>query len=91
MSQQDALQTLSAQFVEIQMGDYAHLVVRDASGERHSFFLADELPYAAWADLDTLPGMQGKRLELQWRHVRKYLDASGSMEAIDEVVAIRYP
>jgi hypothetical protein len=83
--------TLSAQFVEIQMGDYAHLVVRDAAGKRRSFFLADELPYSAWAALDTLPGMKGKRLALKWRHVTKYLDASGSKEGIDEVYEIRYP
>lgn len=88
---QPADNTLSAQFVEMQMGDYAHLVVRDAAGKRHSFFLADELPYSAWADLDTLPGMKGKRLQLKWRHVTKYLDASGSKEAIDEVFEIRYP
>lgn len=86
----DGPQTLSARFVEIQMGDYAHLVVRDAAGRRHSFFLADELPYSAWADLDTLPGMKGKQLELTWRHVRKYLDAAGGTEEIDEVTAIRY-
>lgn len=87
----DPANTLSAQFVEIQMGDYAHLVVRDAAGKRRSFFLADELPYSAWAALDTLPGMKGKRLALKWRHVTKYLDASGSKEGIDEVYEIRYP
>lgn len=86
----DGPQTLSARFVEIQMGDYAHLVVRDAAGQRHSFFLADNLPYSAWADLDTLPGMKGKQLELTWRHVRKYLDAAGGTEEIDEVTGIRY-
>ena len=88
---QPANNTLSAQFVEIQMGDYAHLVVRDAAGKRRSFFLADELPYSAWAALDTLPGMKGKRLALKWRYVTKYLDASGSKEGIDEVYEIRYP
>lgn len=90
MSPSDAPQTLRAQFVELQMGDYAHLVVRDAAGQRRSFYLADELPYSAWADLDTLPGMKGKQLELTWRHVEKYLEAAGGTEAIDEVTGIRY-
>jgi hypothetical protein len=89
MSQNPASNHLKGHFVEIQFGDYAHFVVKDAAGKLHSFYLADELPYSAWADFDTLPEMKGKQVELEWRNVDKYLDAPGSVHNINEIIAIK--
>jgi hypothetical protein len=75
-------------FVEVQEGDYVHLVIRDRAGSLQSFFLAPALPAAAWEPF--LTGRhRGKPVAITWEEVRIYVPEAGAEQTIRQATAIR--
>jgi hypothetical protein len=83
-----ARQVLRGTFVEIQEGDYVHIVIRDQAGNIRSFFIAPELPASVW---EPFIGSQhqGKAVEVTWEEVRRFLPEAGAEETIQQATNIR--
>lgn len=75
-------------FVEIQEGDYFHIVIRDREGSLQSFFIAPELPARAWQPFLTSQH-RGKTVEVSWDEVFVYLPETGTDEVIRRATDIR--
>jgi hypothetical protein len=75
-------------FVEIQEGDYVHIVIRDRAGGLQSFFIAPALPAPVWEPFLT-GHHRGKPVEIAWEEVRIYVPESGAEEIIRRATAIR--
>lgn len=83
-----ARQVLRGTFVEIQEGDYLHIVIRDQAGSIRSFFIAPELPASVW---EPFIGSQhqGKAVEVTWEEIRRFLPEAGAEETIQQATNIR--
>ena len=75
-------------FVEIQEGDYLHIVIRDQAGSVQSFFIAPTLPASAWESFLTVRH-RGKAVEIAWEQATPYIPEAGSEETIRRATAIR--
>jgi hypothetical protein len=82
-----SLHILEGRFVEIQMGDYAHFIIRDVRGETHSFYLADDLPAALITPFEG-GRMGGKNVRLTWHWIYKDLPEAGGREWVREMTAV---
>jgi hypothetical protein len=75
-------------FIEIQEGDYFHIVIRDRAGSVQSFFIAPELAESAWEPFRT-SRHRGKPVEVAWDEVFVYIPESGTEELIRRATAIQ--
>jgi hypothetical protein len=75
-------------FIEIQEGDYLHIVIRDRAGSVQSFFIAPELAESAWGPFLT-SRHRGKPVEIAWDEVFVYIPESGTEELIRRATAIK--
>jgi hypothetical protein len=75
-------------FIEIQEGDYFHIVIRDRAGSLQSFFIAPELPASAWEPFLT-SRYRGKPVEITWDEVFVYIPEAGAEELIRRATGIR--
>lgn len=82
----DAL-VLECKFVEMQWGDYAHLVVRDDAGKTRSFYLADDLPEGDYLEFEGTEH-KGKRIVVKWRKVKKNIPEGGGVRSVEEAYSI---
>lgn len=74
--------------VEVQEGDYVHIVIRDQAGSVQSFFIAPTLPAAVWEPFVT-GRHHGKQVEVVWEEARVYVPEAGSEETIRRATGIR--
>jgi hypothetical protein len=75
-------------FIEIQEGDYRHIVIRDQAGSVQSFYIAPELAAPAWEPF--LTGRhRGKPVEIAWEEVTVYIPEAGGEETIRRATGIR--
>jgi hypothetical protein len=75
-------------FVEIQEGDYFHIIIRDPHGRLESFFIAPELPARTWEPFLT-DRHRGKTVEVTWDEVFVYLPETGTDEVIRRATDIK--
>jgi hypothetical protein len=75
-------------FIEVQEGDYFHIVIRDQAGGLQSFFIAPALPASAWEPFLTRRH-RGKTVEIAWEQVTLYIPEAGSEETIRRATGIR--
>lgn len=77
---------LTGKFVELQMGDYAHVEILDGAGKSHNFWLGNDPSLAKIVEHPDW--YQGKKVKVTWQKVNRNIpEAGGSME-IEEVSKI---
>jgi hypothetical protein len=85
--------TMTGKFVELEEGDYLHFKMRDAAdGKVKSFFLAESLPQSAWMPFYDDIGqykLKGRKVEITWRTIDRYLKHAGATNRIEEVTSIK--
>jgi hypothetical protein len=84
----DSVQRLSGKFLEVVEGDYMHFEMQDASGKRHSFFTAMELPPEQFEPF-LGSKMKGREVEVTWRRVNRFIPESEGRMQVDEVLTIK--
>lgn len=80
-------QAVTGTFVSVEMGDYMHFNMKSDAGEELSFFVMD-LPADQISPFEQ-PGMEGQRVEVQWRRVVQDIPEAGGEMEIDEVTQIK--
>ena len=81
-----APKVLEGAFVGVEMGDYAHLQVRDDKGKIHEFFVGNDKSFMPF--LDKPEAYKNKRVRLEWHHINKQIPEAGGAMEIDEAVKI---
>ena len=85
LAQADSL--LEGTLVRFEMGDYAHISVRDKNGKEHDFFVGDDKSF------DPIVGKpakyKGKRVRVKWHTVTKDIPEAGGKMKIDEATSIQ--
>jgi hypothetical protein len=81
-------QFLKGKFVEVQEGDYPHIVLLDEKGRRRSFFVAQNIPKGEIDPFLTDHTLRGKTVEVTWRRVDRFLEAAGATNQVDEITSI---
>lgn len=77
---------LVGKFVDLEFGDYAHVLIEDAKGEQHSYFLGNDPALEKFVtDTDRY---RGKRVRVHWRTVNKNIPQAGGEMEIEEAFKI---
>lgn len=77
---------LTGKFVELQMGDYAHVEILDGAGKSHNFWLGNDpslmkvVEHPDW--------YQGKKVKVTWQKVSRNIPEAGGNMEIEEVSKI---
>jgi hypothetical protein len=79
-------QVLTGVIREVQVGDYYHLVVRDARGKDHSFFVGNHKSFNALVDKPEK--FRGKRVRVHWHSVEKHIPEAGGKMKIEEATSM---
>ncbi len=79
-------QVLTGVIREVQAGDYYHLVVRDAQGKDHSFFVGNHKSFDALVDKPEK--FRGKKVRVRWHSVEKHIPEAGGKMKIEEATSM---
>lgn len=79
--------TLEGKFVRIETGDYSHIVVLDAKGKEHSYFVGND---KSFDPLIAHPEkFKNKRVRVRWHSVTREIPEAGGKLKIDEAVSVK--
>ena len=84
-AQADSL--LEGTLVRFEMGDYAHISVRDKNGKEHDFFVGNDKSFDPIVDKPAK--YKGKRVRVKWHTVTKDIPEAGGKMKIDEATSIQ--
>ena len=85
----DSLNIIQGVFVEIQEGDYFHLVMKDDAGKRHIFWFAPDLPESEFLPFLDMVHQPGKKISVRTRTISRKIPESDAAETVTEVYQIR--
>ncbi|MBS2038899.1 hypothetical protein JST97_28210 [bacterium] len=70
----------------VEAGDYFHVVIKDAKGKEHSFFLGN---HKSFDPLVAKPNAyKGKKARVHWHSVEKNIPEAGGKMKIEEATSI---
>lgn len=73
---------------EVQVGDYYHLVVRDAKGKDHNFFVGKDKSFDAL--VKNPEKFKGRKVKVRWHTVEREIPEAGGKLKIDEATAVEF-
>lgn len=82
-----APQVLTGTFVGIEMGDYAHLLVKDQNGEERSFFVSNDKSFMPF--IENPEKYVGKKVQVTWHLVKKHIPEAGGEMELEEATSIK--
>lgn len=77
---------LTGKFVDLQMGDYAHVEILDAAGESRNFWLGSDpslnkvVEHPEW--------YRGKKVKVTWHKVTRNIPEAGGNMEIEEITRL---
>lgn len=82
------LETAVGNFVEIESGDYFHVVIEE-KGKTRSFFVLQETEGIPSQELESKPEKyRGKKMKLTWIKTKQFVSEAGSFETLEVVKKI---
>ena len=84
---QAEVRTLTGAFIDIEMGDYAHLLLEDAEGEQRSFFVSNDSSFDPF--LEDPAKFKGRTITITWQSVTRTIPEAGGDMEIEEAVSIK--
>lgn len=79
-------QVFVGKFVEIQVGDYAHLNVVDGKGNERSFWVSGDSSFEPF--LEQPEKYRGKQVKVHWHKVKRNIPEAGGEMEIEEATSI---
>lgn len=73
---------------EVQVGDYYHLVIRDAKGKDHELWVGNDKSFDGL--VKSPEKFKGRRVKVRWHTVEKEIPEAGGKIKIDEATAIEF-
>ncbi len=73
---------------KVEVGDYYHLIIKDAKGKEHNLFVGDHKSFDPLVAKPT--AYKGKKVRVQWHSVEKDIPEAGGKMKIDEATSIEF-